>query len=111
MSANLTINAEAAKDAKKTLCFSAAFALAKPKLAESLASEGWAFAFYGVGYSDTLPVRLATAQPSGSITYAVIPTASRRSLLSTRSRISKVLMSRFVRLTSRCVAKPASAPR
>src|SRR5206468_8773924 len=36
VSANPTINASAAKDAKKTLCFSAAFA---------------AFAFYGIGYS------------------------------------------------------------
>ena len=33
-----------------------------------------------------------------------MPTASRRSVLSQRSRTSKVLMSRFVRLTSRCVA-------
>ena len=48
---------------------------------------------------------------SGNTTYAVMPTASRRSLLSRRSRTSNVLMSRFVRLTSRCVAKPASAPR
>ena len=33
-----------------------------------------------------------------------MPTASRRSALSTRSRTSNVLMSRLVRLTSRCVA-------
>src|ERR1035437_3654642 len=38
---------------------------------------------------------------SGNKTYAVMPTASTRSRLSTRRRISKVLMSRFVRLTSR----------
>ena len=48
---------------------------------------------------------------NGNNTYAVMPTASRRSLLSTRKRTSKVLISRFVRLTSRCVAKPASAAR
>ena len=48
---------------------------------------------------------------SGSWTYAVMPTASRRSRLSVRSRTSNVLMSRLVRLTSRCVANPASAPR
>jgi len=42
--ANLTINAEAAKDAKKAVCFSAAFA---------------AFAFCGVGYSDTVLGRRA----------------------------------------------------
>src|SRR6478672_9009874 len=34
-----------------------------------------------------------------------MPTARRRSLLSQRSLISNVLMSRLVRLTSRCVAK------
>jgi hypothetical protein len=48
---------------------------------------------------------------TGNSTYAVIPTARRRSLLSSRSRISKVLMSRFVRLTSRWVANAASTPR
>src|SRR5439155_7559610 len=47
----------------------------------------------------------------GNSTYVVIPTARRRSLLSTRKRISNVLMSRFVRLTSRWVAKPASTAR
>ena len=46
----------------------------------------------------------ASRHSSGSRTYAVMPTASRRSVLSTRSRISNVLMSRLVRLTSRCVA-------
>src|SRR5581483_6963149 len=51
------------------------------------------------------------AHRSGSRTYAVIPTASRRSALSTRSRTSNVLMSRLVRLTSRCVANEASTPR
>ncbi len=35
---------------------SAPFALAKPSLAESRSSEGWAFAFQGsVAYSDTAP--------------------------------------------------------
>src|SRR5262249_48190024 len=48
---------------------------------------------------------------TGSSTYAVMPTARRRSLFSTRRRTSNVLMSRFVRLTSRCVANDASAPR
>src|SRR6185312_5290522 len=48
---------------------------------------------------------------SGSSTYAVMPSARRRSRLSMRRRISNVLMSRLVRLTSRCVAKPASTPR
>ena len=42
---------------------------------------------------------------------AVMPTASRRSWLSTRSRVSNVRMSRLVRLTSRCVANEASARR
>ena len=41
---------------------------------------------------------------SGNSTDAVIPTASARSALSQRKRISNVLMSRLVRLTSRCVA-------
>src|SRR5581483_5642998 len=41
---------------------------------------------------------------TGISTYAVMPTARRRSLLSTCRRISNVLMSRFVRLTSRWVA-------
>ena len=40
-----------------------------------------------------------------------MPTARPPVALSTRRRISKVLMSRLVRLTSRCVAKPASTPR
>jgi hypothetical protein len=36
--------------------FFTAFALARPKLAESRSSEGWALAFYvGVSYSDALP--------------------------------------------------------
>src|SRR5207237_3069662 len=47
---------------------------------------------------------------SGNNTYAVIPTARRRSRLSTRRRTSNVLMSRLVRLTSRCVANDASTP-
>ena len=41
----------------------------------------------------------------------LMPTARRRSALSTRRRNSNVLMSRLVRLTSRCVAYPASTPR
>src|SRR6185437_341822 len=48
---------------------------------------------------------------SGRRTYAVMPSARRRSWLSMRRRISNVLMSRLVRLTSRCVAKSASTPR
>jgi prephenate dehydratase len=40
-------NAEAAKNAKEKTSSFAAFALAKPKVAESLASERWAFAFQG----------------------------------------------------------------
>ena len=53
------------------------------------------------GVVDVMPARIGE----------VIPTASLRSLLSTRRRVSKVLISRLVRLTSRCVAKPASIRR
>src|SRR5262249_21108777 len=48
---------------------------------------------------------------TGSRTYAVMPTARARAPLSTRRGVSKVLMSRLVRLTSRWVANPASTPR
>ena len=55
--------------------------------------------FAGIGF----PSR-SRFSPSGKPTYAVMPTASARSALSQRRRISNVLMSRLVRLTSRCVA-------
>ena len=60
---------------------------------------------------DDAPDVYRECHEAGSSTYIVMPTASRRSLLSTRRRISKVLMSRFVRLTSRWVANAASTPR
>ena len=46
----------------------------------------------------------------GSSTVAVMPVNSRRSGFGTDTLIANVLMSRFVRLTSRCVAKSPSTP-
>ena len=82
---NVTIERKDRKDAKKRQYFLAAFAPAKPKLAESLASEGWAFAFNGgVGYSDAL---LATVDvyrvPSGDV---VVVAAGRLYLSNQASR-------------------------
>src|SRR5438093_6111858 len=62
-------------------------------------------------FRDLVNFDVAHLYSTGSSMYVVIPTARRRSLLSTRNRTSKVLMSRFVRLTSRWVAKPASRAR
>src|SRR5580704_9954374 len=46
----------------------------------------------------------------GSSTVAVIPVNNRRSGLGMATFTAKVLMSRLVRLTSRCVAKSFSTP-
>jgi hypothetical protein len=46
----------------------------------------------------------------GSSTVAVMPDIRRRCVLGTATLMENVLMSRLVRLTSRCVAKSFSTP-